>query len=233
MAKSLLNAVNETLKKVNIINANGLLTSLTHTGKQNYIDLAIQIWNEVIDKLYADIEEPRPSILTEATITLVTSDRDYALASDVVIVHFPLLDETNGQYIHEYPGGYMQLVNDQPFPANHTGLPQLGVIRPTDGQLYLDRIPTANENGRVYKYRYSKDTELSAAADEVPFDNVIFRALVPATVELWQEKKNHKFNPDVYKASIGTAARYIQKIPVRESWLPHRVGKNVTDPYAH
>jgi len=232
MAKTLLNCLNETLKKTKVINSNNLLTSLTHTGKQPYIDIAIQAINETIDQLYLDIKIPRPNIITEATITLVTSDRDYALASDLNILHWPFLDETNGQYITKYPGEYLELVSDQTYPANYTGLPQVGAIRPTDGQLYLDRIPTSTENGNVYKYRYSKDTELVLAADTVPFSDVVFRALIPAFSEKWKLENKREFNGGVFKRSIGTAARYLRQMPVDDSWSPRYGGNNITDPYA-
>ena len=230
--KTLLNCVNEVLKRVKIINSNGLLTSLTHTGKQNYIDITVQCWNETIDQLYRDIKEPRPNILTEATITLVTGQRNYQLATDMNLLHWPLLDETNGQYIVKYPGGYMKLVSNQSIPANYTGLPELGAIRPTDGQLYLDRIPTSNENGNIYKYRYNKDTELSLLTDNVPFNDIVFRALVPAVAEKWKLENKKEFNGGVFKRSIGTAAGYLRKTPSNNSWTPQYGGNNVTDPYA-
>ena len=230
--KTLLDCVNETLKRVKVINSNGLLASLTNTGKQLYIDIAVQVINETIDQLYADIKEPRPNVLSESTITLVTGDRDYVLATDLTLLHYPLLDETNGQYIVEYPGGYMELVNSQSQPANYTGLPQLGAIRPTDGELYLDRIPTSDENGKIYKYRYSKDTELSLYTDTVPFNDTIFRALIPAFAEKWKLENKKEFNGGVFKRSIGTAARYLRKTPQNDSWLSTQGTDVGFDPYA-
>jgi hypothetical protein len=232
MAKTLLNAVNETLKRVKVINSNGELTTLTNTGKQSYIDIAVQVINETIDQLFRDIKEPRPSILTEATITLVTSDRDYALATDLTLLHYPLLDRTNGQYITEYPGGYMALSKEQSLPDNYTGLPMMAAIRPTDGELYLDRIPTSEENGKIYTYQYSKDTELSILTDEVPFTDIIFRALIPAFSEKWKLENKKEFNGGVFKRSIGTAAGYLRKTPQNSSWLPTSPSTNNSDPYA-
>jgi hypothetical protein len=229
--KTLLDCVNETLKKVKVINSNNLLTSLTSQAKQNYIDITIQIVNEVIDQLYSDIKEPRPLVLSENTITLVAGDRDYAL-EDFTMLHFPLLDETNGQYIHEYPGGYMSMVNDQSFPSNYTGLPMLGAISPLNEELYLDRAPTSNEAGRIYKYRYSKDTELSVATHNVPFDDIIFRALIPAFAEKWKLENKREFNGGTYKRAIGTAARYLRKTPQNNSWVRQMGGASITDPYA-
>lgn len=230
--KTLLNCVNEVLKRTKTINSNTLLTSLTHTGKQNYIDIAVQAWNETIDQLYGDIKEIRPNALGEGMITIASGTREYFLASDLNILHYPLLDETNGRYIHEYPYGYVNLVNSQAIPANYTGLPELGAIRPSDGVLYLDKIPTVNEDGAIYKFRYEKDTELVNAADMVPFNDVVFRALVPAVAEKWKLDNKKEFNGGVYKRSIGTAARYLRRTPQNSSWLPQRGTENVTDPYA-
>lgn len=230
--KTLLDCVNEVLKRVKVITSSSLLTTLINTAKQPYVDIAIQVWNETIDQLYRDIKETRPNILAEDTITLVTDTRNYSLPVDLTLLHFPLLDETNGQYIVEYPGGYLSLVNNQSIPANYTGLPELGAIRPTDGALYLDRIPTANENGRIYKYRYSKDTELLVATDTVPFPDVVFRALVPAVAEKWKLENKREFNGGVFKRSIGIAAGYLRKTPQNNSWTPQYGGNNVTDPYA-
>jgi hypothetical protein len=220
MAKTLLDGVNEVLTKVRIIHGSQEdLTSLTDSPFQNYIDTTIQSWNEALDELYSMSRDLRPNVMSENTITLVTSDRDYALQTDLVELLFPLLDETNGQFIYEYKEGYMRMVNDQQIPSNYTGLPLYGVIRPTDGQLYLDRIPTANENGLQYKYRYQKDTELTAAADEFPFENAVFRALVPAVAELWKRHHRNEMDNAMLATSLGRAARLLDKIPERKSWI--------------
>lgn len=225
---TLLNGVNEVLKRTRSLDVSGELSSLTDEAKQVYIDLAIQLWNEVIDQLYSVAEIPRPNVLVESTITLATNDRDYALPLDLVQLYFPLLDETNGRYITEYPGGYMQVVRDQPFPANHTGLPIAGAIRPTDGELYLDALPTSNENGLVYKLRYDKDTELTAEADTMPFPDAVFRALVPVVAELWSfEHRNTvnrwtfvrgKWRNPVFDMGMGRACRLVRQKHANTRW---------------
>src|SRR3990172_7589121 len=119
MSKSLLQCVNETFKRVQLIQGDsGLLTTLTDSARQIYIDSAVQLWNEAIDELYTTAEVPHPNELAESTITLVTSTRAYALNAAFIHLLFPLLDETNGRFIEEYPGGYMQLVVNHPFPSN-------------------------------------------------------------------------------------------------------------------
>lgn len=229
---TLLNGVNEVLKRVQAISAD--LTSLTSGGKQIPINIAIQMWNETNDALYDMTKVPMPQELAESSITLVTSDRDYTLATDLNKLRFPMIDQTNGNYITEYPGGYTKLFEDQSIPANYTGLPQNGAIRETDGLLYLDRLPTSNENGRVYAYQYDKDLELTLAADTFPFKAVVFRALVPAVAQKWKKQFQNKFDQGEYDLAMSTAASYLTQKPKNDSWLPQRGAPvNVTDPYAN
>ena len=231
MAKTLLESVNEVLKKVKVIAGDaGELTTLTDSGRQVYIDNAVQAWNEAVDQLYSVSNIPLPNELAESTITLATSDRDYALDAALVQLRWPLIDETNGRVIEEYPGGYKSMVDSQLIPSNHTGIPYYGAIRPTDGELYLDAIPTSDENGLVYKYRYDKDTVMSIAADTVPFKDAVFRAMVPAVAELWKRNQNQSFDNDIYTLSIGRAGRLMTSVQRRDSYVSWRA-KVADGPY--
>lgn len=219
MAKTLLDGINEVLKRVKIIRGDtGLLTSLTDATVQTHIDLTIQLWNESLDDLYRDTVKPKE--LAENTITLVTGDRDYVLQTDLVELHFPLLDETLGNYIWEYHGQYLDMVAAQNIPSQWQGTPYYAVIRPTDGELYLDRIPTSEENGRIYKYRYDKDLVLSLAADTVPFNDTTFRAMVPVVSQLFERKRKRAFNQDEFDVSLGRAASLLATTEAPRSWWP-------------
>lgn len=223
MSKTLLNGVNEVLKRVGEIQGDAsALSSLTDSPRQAYIDLAVQVWNELIDEAYNAADQPLPSILAEATITLATGDRDYALNSAVSRLYWPLLNETTGQNIEEYPGGYMAMVAEQITPASYTGLAQFAAIRPTDGQLYLDRIPTADENGAVYKYRYEKDGVLSAASDTMPFSDKVFRAMVPAVAEMWRRRRERDFDEALAAGSMARAISLMTMVPRRTSYARQR-----------
>lgn len=233
MAKTLLNGVNDVLEKLGLIHGDtAVLTTLTDSARQRAINLTIDSWNEVITNLYSYTETPRPNELAENTITLVTSDRDYALQTDLVLLHFPLRDETNGHVIDEYPGGYLQLVNDQIYPSQENGLPQYGVIRPTDGELYLDKIPSSNENGLVFKYRYDKELLMSAAADTMPFTDTVYTALLPAVTQHVARTYRRTFDTETYNESLGTAARLFRMTPQRSSYIEVMPMINPTDPYA-
>lgn len=221
MAKTLLDGVNELLKRVGEIRGDtGVLASLVDSGRQNSIDIAVQIWNESVDELYSTTALAMPNELAENTITLVLDDRDYVLQSDLLELRFPLQDETNGHFISEYPGGYQALVESQPQPANFKGLPQFAAIRPTDGLLYLDTLPQTAEAGRIYKYRYDKETVLTLATDVFPFTDAVFRALVPAGSEVWERKKKRQFDQPMFDLSMGRAGRLLNQTQPRQSWKP-------------
>lgn len=221
MAKTLLNGVNEVLKKAKLIQGDsGSLTTLSDSPRQVWIDNAVQSWNEVVQELYETCDLPMPRRLGESTITLATGTRTYDLASDVVTLYWPLKDETNGQFIYE--SDYLTIVNSQPIPADYTGLANYAAIDPTNddpSQLYLDRIPTATENGLVYKYRYERSALMSVAADTVPFNNDIFYALVPAVTEMFNLHHRREMNEGIFRMSMGRAARMLSAVPARSSYI--------------
>lgn len=220
MAKSLLNCVNEIFKRVSLIagDANAL-TSLTDSARQVDIDIAVQVVNEGTDSLYSVCDLPFPSGQGSSTITLVTSTRAYSLASDLNRLRWPLIDKTNTQFIFEYPGGYNRLLESDP-EQDDTGLPYFAAIRPTDGLLHMDRAPSAAENGNIYTYQYDKDTVMSVAADTVPFGDAVFRAMVPAWVQMWKRERRNEFDGDLFRRSFGKAAGLLTRAVPKDSWLP-------------
>lgn len=232
MPKTLLNGVNQVLIKAQIVSSKKLLSSLTNSGKQVFIDQAVQAWNEAIDQLYYSAGQSKPDQSASATITLVDGQRRYPFSLDMVRLKWPLHDETQGQYIDAYPGGYERLRKEQSHPSNYTGQPQLGVIMPDNGELYLDRIPTSAEAGRVYTYLYDKELELANEDDLMPFNNPVFRAMVPVVTELYRAYKNNKRDEKVIKMSYGRAARLLNKAPSAQSWICRRSGMSGFDPFA-
>lgn len=228
---TLLQGVNDVLKKVDVLDDGGELTTLTDTARQSYIDMAIQSLNESIDQLYSLSETPKPMVMGEATITLATGDRDYALDSSLVILRddYHLIDETNNHIISILgDDGYRQIVHGD-IEQDDTGLPSAAAIRPTDGELFMDRTPTSAFNGCEYKYRFEKDLELTAAADEFPFTDAVYRAIRPAAVELWRFYRHHEFNQGMFDGSMARAMRFLLRLPPKDTWMPG-VSHNATDP---
>lgn len=220
MAKTLLNCVNEILKRTsNIAGDAGALSSLTDSPRQVLIDLSVQVVNEGIDDLYAATDIAQPSEQAESTLTLVTSTRAYTLASDLIQIRYPMIDRTNNQYIGEYPGGYNAMLLQDP-EQDDTGLPMFGAFRATDGKFFLDRAPTSVENGRIYYYQYDKNLALTVAASTVPFNDAVFRAMVPVWVQLFKRERQNDFDGDLYRLNVGRASALLSQKQARTSYNP-------------
>jgi len=212
----------------------GLLTTLSDSGKQVFIDTAVQVINEVLDELYSTAQISKPKQLKESTITLVDGTQEYGLHSSLVMLRteYHLIDETNNHIIGLLDEkGYWQIIlgdTDQ----DDTGLPSSAAINPTNGRLRFNREPTSVEAGRVYKYRFDKDLELEIATDTFPFSNMVFRALIPAAAEWWKFYRHQEFAQAVYNKSLARAARYLRQVPPRTTWAPRQGAPNETDPFS-
>lgn len=218
MAKTLLNATNEILKRVKLVAGDAAaLTTLTDSARQAAIDCAVQVVNEGIDELYTATGRPKPQSQGESTVTLVTGTRAYTLATDLVTLFWPMIDKTNAQYLYEAVYHDLLLLDPE---QDDTGLPIRAAIRPTDGMLHLDRAPTSVENGRIYTYQYLKDLALIDAADTVPFSDEAFRAMVPAWVQLWKREQRGEFDGALFEANIGRAAGSVTQQLARTSYNP-------------
>ncbi len=218
--KTLLNAVNEILKRANEVAGDAAaLTTLTDSARQHPIDLCVQVINEGVDELYSATGKPIPQEQKQGTITLVTATRQYALASDLIQMRFPLIDKTNTQYIWEFPGDYNDMLLLDP-EQDDTGQPRWAAISPVNGYLHLDRAPTSIENGRIYTYQYDKNLGMSLAADTVPFNDAAFRAMVPVWVQLYKREKRNEFDEGLFKTSLGRAARLATMVQPRSSYNP-------------
>ena len=89
MAKTLLQGVNELLKRVSIIQGESQeFSSLTSTNRQQSIDVAIQVWNEVIDGLYSNTPLALEQELASSTIVLATDVDEYTLPSNMVEIRW-------------------------------------------------------------------------------------------------------------------------------------------------
>lgn len=230
---TLLDAVNQVLKDCRVLQGDAVLTTLVDPPRQIFIDLAIQKWGETIDQLYVDAQRPVPRLTSTGTITLVAGVRNYALPADIVTLHYPLRDTTNGDYIVEYNGGFMQIVRDQSRPSDYIGLPTRAALDPETYELYLDTDPTAEEAGRVYEFRYDKDHALTGAADVMPLGTAVYRAMIPAVAELWRRARDQDDDPGNYRRSYGRALRLLNGEKNNSNYLATRSsGAAGFDPYA-
>ncbi|MHC5035153.1 MAG: hypothetical protein ACYTFZ_08965, partial [Planctomycetota bacterium] len=125
MAYTALQAVNKILKRLQKIQGSGEeLTSFTDSRIQHSIDVTLEYLNDAIHELYRVSGEPMPQQQAEQNITLATGTREYTFSpADVEEIDWPLLEETLGQYIFEYPGGYERMRRLQTQPSSYTGRP--------------------------------------------------------------------------------------------------------------
>lgn len=216
MSHTLLDAVNETLKRANVIVTGTLFTGLTDSAQQHTIDVAVQVINEGIDDLYSG-RLMMPKEQAESTITLVTGQREYTLASDLIRLMWPMIDRTNLQYLWEFPGEYNDLLFYDP-QQNYTGLPLWGKISPITGALRVDRACDTQDNGRVYTYEYEKNVTLVNASDSIPFNDETFRAMVPAWVQLYKREMRDEFDQTLYQMAMGRASRMAREELPRSSY---------------
>jgi hypothetical protein len=217
MAYTFLQAMNATLKRVGIIQGDsGNLTDFSDSPRQTDIDVMIQSWNEILNELYKFKEFPQE--VASSTITLATGTREYALASDFEgFVESYLTDETNGDRIFEYPGGFRQMTNDQLQPANYTGQPLYFAVSPVNGKVRLDTVPTSDENGNVYTYYYTKRLSLSATTDTFPFSDTVVELLYLPVCEIWNQKRKETFNAGLYSGGMALAQRAL---------YPHEISRH-------
>jgi len=231
VAKTLLDCVNEIFKRVNVIAGDAAaLTTLVDSARQHPIDVAVQVVNEGIDEIYSFTQEGLPLQQAENTITLSTNVREYSLASDLIRLHFPLIDRTHGQYITQFPGGYDEMLEWDIY-QNQTGQPMYACISPIDGKLRVEQSPNSSVNGYVYTYEYEKNLALSLTTDTVPFSDAVFRSMVPMWVQLYKREMEGEFDQPLYASAIGRASRYLSQLEPRPSYLPRARGSTFLEPY--
>lgn len=220
MSKTLLDAVNEVGKRCGFIDSYniGLLTSLTQSNIQRDVDLTIQLVNEGIDELVRG-KDQSPITMGTNSITLATGTREYNLATDLITLFWPLRDTTNTQFIIEFPGSFLDLLQYDP-DQSFTGLPLYGIISPETGKFRVEIAPDSSSNGRVYNYDYKKNLVLTLSTDAMPFNDEVFRAMVPAWAQMWRRERNKEFDQALYQQAMGRAAYAIRETPPRSDYSP-------------
>lgn len=229
---TLLDCVNQTLMRANWIDtANvGLLSSLTYSPLQHEIDICVQVVNEGVDELYNSTDISLPLEGAESSITLATGTREYSLASNLVVLTWPIVNRVNNQYLTQWQGTYNDFLLIDP-QQNQSGLPILAMISPITGFLRVDRAPDSTNNGQVYTYEYQKDTGMVNSTDTVPFNNTVFRSMVPVWVQLLKRELRNEFDQNLYDIALGRASRTVTEEPWKDNWAPRPLGMMGFDPF--
>lgn len=225
MALTLLQYVNDVLIDAGVIRTD--LSALTSNAQQEDVNGAVAAINESIDDLTA--LDSWPSVISEGTLTLVTDQREYTVASDFVKVADdksgkPIMtDTTNGATLFPYPGGFDAMRRDQTIPSQHTGLPKFWVISPTSGKFRLNTSPTSSENGNAYTYLYEEETRFVTGSPSAtfPITDEALMQLIPAVKEVFNRDKRGKFNDVAHQKSLARTAGKITQVPRKRRWGPH------------
>lgn len=218
MSRTLLNEVNVVLKKAGLIQGStGEITTLTVSALQVDIDNIVKAVNTaMLDLARAGVEI---GLRSESSITLVATQREYTVAATFIeMADTTLIDETNGQRLTPYPGGFYQMRNMQVIPANFTGLPIFWTINPTNGKIRIDTAPTASDAGRIYKYIYKGTLLMSAATDVFPLKDDAVEALEDCIEQQYSRHRKGQFDQAAYQTSIGRAAQIALQFPQQSDY---------------
>jgi hypothetical protein len=215
---TLLDGVNAVLKRVGLIQGDaGALTSLSDSARQTDIDICVQCWNEAVKALYF-FPNQFPMEAAESTFTLISSVREYDLASDFSTMVVEPKDEIHGYFLRPYPGGYVRMMEDQLIPSNWKGQANFYCIEPINGKLRLDVDPTDNEAGNVYTYRYTKSLEVSSASDTFACADNVLPYLYEPVAQLWNFRRKETFNESLYNLGMSQAMSTLNPESARGSY---------------
>lgn len=245
MAIVFLQAVNAVLKRVGEIagDSEELATSTvttTATGlvatdafrdsrRQHKIDIVIQLWNEAAHEVF------RMGVFAQetasATLTTVDAQREYDLPSDFERMAGSsvrtrcLRGATTGTLLFEYPGGYEQMLADQPMATQYTGDASWWAISPVQSKIRLSAEPTANTASQNYNYLYHKRVSLSStmATSTLPFSDSVADSLVPVVVESYERVMKKEFEAGFFTSAINRALEFLSQNERRDRYGQRRV----------
>jgi len=198
----------------------------------------LQCLNEVLTELmFYNVLNFR---LKTGTITLVTSQQSYQLASSFTQFHVPWIEDlTNDFTIGRYKGSHrdwlMYTISQDSgtqtgqalyFYESATGkVLQDANAGSTHNYIDLYPIPDSTYNGNVYTYWYKESilagdlasdepyyTSATTSTTPLPVTDATAHMLVPAIVELWRFYRTESFNTALYSRSMTVAT---------QTMLPH------------
>jgi len=222
MAITYFEAVNDSMKRSGLIAGDvGEISTTTgataseifqaNTEIQHGVDLMIQMWQETTNEVYSLSLVPK--LVATATIDLVSGTREYALPSNFERVAGIDANEqvmraaTGVRVLPEYPGGYLQMLADQPNATDYTGEPMRYAISPANNatdMIRVDREPTDTEDGWYYYLPYERTISLTVtqATEAMPYSDTVTRSLVPVVSEMFERTRKKEFDPNIFRASL-------------------------------
>lgn len=247
MATVYLDWIEAALKRVHVIqgDAGNLATSTvtsTATGlvatsafefdssRQVQIEMMLQVSNEIVQEAYNMSLLPKQA--ATGSIVLASGVREYNLPSDFErfagesYYQRSMYSATSGLSFGEYPGGYMQMLVDQPIASSYTGPPNGYAISPLADQIRLDREPASGQSGWTYLYIYEKTIRFTSTseADALPFSPTAADQLVPVLAEAWNSWSKGQFDIAKFRGGIAKAVAVMTRTQPNNRWGPQRGG---------
>jgi hypothetical protein len=244
MAILFLQAINATLKRVGEIagdsqelatstvtsTATGLTATeaFTDSRRQHKIDVAIQLWNEATHEVYSMGLMAREG--ASATLTLVDAQREYDLPSDFERMAGDsyetraLRGATTGLIVRAYPGGYAQMLVDQPTASDYTGDPTFYALSPTLSKIRLNAEPTSGQAGHTYNFLYEKRLSLTStmATETLPYSDTVADCLVPVVAESYHRVFKKDYDQNFLRLSLTRSLKFLTQTQPRDRYGKRR-----------
>jgi len=200
---------------------------------QHGVDMMLQMWQEATSELFSMALVPK--LVATATIDLASTVREYALPEDFERVAGKDANEqvmraaTGVTVLRQYPGGYLQMLADQPNATDYTGEPLGYAISPSNAattMLRVDREPTSNEDGWYYYLPYERTVSLTVtqATETMPYSDTVTRNLIPVVAEFYERTKKKEFDREIFRSSLVRALSMSRTHPARVRYGKRRVG---------
>lgn len=244
MAVVFLSFVNAVLKRVGEIagdseelatstvtsTATGLVATdaFTDSRRQHKIDVAIQLSNEAVHEVYSMGLAAREA--ASATLTLVAAQREYDLPDDFermagdTYQNRAIRGATTGLVLREYPGGYAQMLVEQPTASDYTGDPGHWALSPADSKIRLDREPDTGQAGHTYNFLYEKRLSLTStmATSTLPFSDTVADSLVPVVAESWQRVFKNEYDQAFLTTALTRSLRFLTQSQPKDRYGKRR-----------
>lgn len=226
MAYSFLTAVNNSLKRVGVIQGStGSLTSFTNSAFQVDIDVMIMSWNETLQEIAA-LPILVPGFADQGTYNLVLGQKEYALpvgASGAQLETVKLITNVTFRWaLDEYEGGYDQMVRDQPDPSLFQGNPMKWCINPGNNKIRYDFTPNSQVFfGGAVKHNIDGAIRISLQNPADTFtvsDTVVDQLVRPVAMVFARERKKGDWSREAFLSALTTAVSYAGKQQPRSQY---------------
>ncbi|HEX9472504.1 MAG TPA: hypothetical protein VF957_23510 [Bradyrhizobium sp.] len=225
MSYQFLDGVNKVLERLTIVQgADGLLTSFTGDPRANDISVCIQAWNEVVQEL-ADSADLLPGLTVQGSLTPVATQREYAIPTTTPQMEIvrTVVNQTRRLPLLPYPGGFQQMIIDQPDPTIFIGTPIRWCISDVTGKIRFDFTPQTADQSDTYQVYGEPRIALANTTDTFPFTDTVVDQLIEGVAQRWKRSRRpSEYDEAEYQRSQAAAIRWIRRETPPQSYGPTR-----------